>query len=484
MEKVMKYILLILTLLSVPIFGMEPSSKGLGNPYIMAAGIGAISYYAPAFAQAALPENSAIPHIIQYGGYATAAYLASFGYTSPLEVKKNIGKKALTVAKKSLNAAPAVLCHPVVAKAAANACMTFAQPRLSEKAAGLMQSYLPTALMAVGGGTTAYLINRNIVTPKQAYEKTIELANDAKPFSFVLPTIAALKAEAIKNGIMKYLPAMRPELQEKSGSLIKNTIIVAGATGAVYLFATEFLGLATQQYVKRQMDKLVNRMSALAQKFGFTLQQLEYAGENVTALKSLSAEQLGSLLTFSAETNEQLTRLEKIQNNIGNELSITNDQITALNAILKACKPTIKEFKQEVAQAASRMEEIQNGVKQALAEIPGDSDEQTAELNQMIQGHRTFMESFVIALKTIQDDQTSDLVAAKGKLAKIVEDMKSEKTALEGSLTKIAETKEALKRSAQSINKLSGGLVVNPSSESDGDEEDNAQTPGKEGGSK
>lgn len=482
--EVMKYFVLILTLLSAPVIAMESQSKGLGNPYVMAAGLGALSYYAPAFVQAALPENSIIPQALQLGGYTTAAYLAGFGYTNPLDLKK-VGNTILTAGKKSLNLAPAVVCHPLVAHTAANACMAYAQPRVSENTAGLMQSYLPTALMVAGGSTAAYLISKNIITPKQAYKKTVELAHDAKPLSFLIPTYAAFNAEALKNGIMKHLPAMKPELNQKSGSLIKNTIIAASAIGAVHLFATEFLGLATQKFYKAQIDKLVNRMSELARSMGLTKEQLEYADQNVKALKVISEGNMKNLLQFSADSDKQITNVEQIHGAMTSELNATKSQVAALKAILKSCKPTLEALKTEISKAASKIETMQKEVKPALDQIMDDSDAQTKEITEVISRHHEAMNGTAIALRYIQNDQAVDLEAAKKRLESIISQMEGEYTALDHSLTQIAEIKRILLESAQQISDLSGGLipvsVSNDSDESDGAPE---ATPRRPGGSK
>lgn len=482
----MKYIAFIFTILTVPLIGMESPSKGLANPYVMAAGIGALSYYAPAFAQAALPENSIIPHALQLGGYATAAYLAGFGYTNPLEVKK-FGNTILSASKKSLNLAPAVLCHPVVAHAAANACMAFAQPRVSPSTAGQIQSYLPTAFMMAGGATAAYLINRNIISPKQAYEKTVELAHDAKPLSFIVPAMTGFKADALKNCIMQHLPAMRPELSEKSGSLIKNTIIAASLIGTVHLFATEFLGLATQKFYKAQVDKLVNRMTELARSMGLTREQLEYADANVKTLKALSEGNMNHLLDFSAQADKQIGSVEQIHQAMSNEIETTKNQVNALKLILKSCKPTIESLKSEIGKTASKIEIMQKEVKPALDQIKEESDSQTIEITELIHRHREAMMGYVVALKYIQNDQSADLESAKNKLEQIVAQMEGEQTALMHSLDKIAEIKQMLLDNAAHISDLSGGVIPASLSSSDDSQEGqdpDTATPGQAGGSK
>lgn len=480
----MKYIFALLIALSVPLIGMETKSKGLGNPYIMAAGLSAVSYYAPTFVEAALPEGSVVPHIIKYGGYATAAYLASFGYTNPLEAKKNLGSKALALGKQALNVTPAILCHPMVANTVSNACMSFAQPRVSGNASQLMQSYLPTTLMVAGGCASAYLINRNIITPRQAYKKTAELVNDAKPFSFIAPTLVAFKAEQIKNYIMQMLPEMHQARHDKASSLIKNTILVASAAGAVHLFATQFLGLATQTYIKNEMSKLMSRLSALTESFTKTRKDLEYVGSSLTRADHAAAYQLETLLDFSAATDNQLSAVQTLHANIAKELKTTDAFIAAMSTIMQSATPSVKKLHTEINQAIIKLERLKENSSIRLAQIPVQSDTQTLELSQLIQKHRQAITAQVDVLKMIQADQKSDLKEVKDSLTGIIAKMTTEKEALQECLDKIANLKAVLEKSAVSIAELKKHADLTLSASSTDDETDVEELPRGQGSSK
>lgn len=479
----MKYIFTLLIGLSIPLIGMETKSKGLGNPYIMAAGLSAVSYYAPSFVEAALPEGSVVPHIIKYGGYATAAYLASFGYTNPLEAKKSLGNKALAVGKLALNATPAILCHPIVAHTVSNACMTFAQPRVSSNTSQLMQSYLPATCMAAAGCASAYLINRNIITPGQAYKKTAELAHDAKPFSFIAPTLVAFKADQIKNYIMQLLPEMHQTRHDKASSLIKNTILVASAAGAAHLFATQFLGLATQAYIKNEMNKLMTRLSALTESFRKTRKDLEYVGSSITRADHAAADQLQTLLTFSEKTDNQLAAVQTLHTNVAAELKTTDASIAIMNSIMASAAPTVKKLHTEIDQAIIKLEKLKEVTNARLTQVPVKADAETLELSQLIQKHRQTITEQINVLRMIHDDQTSDLNGIKANLNDILVQMRNEKQALQESLDKIAKMKTILEKSAATIAELGKHTDVTLDASSTDDGSDVEELPNKGQGS-
>lgn len=427
-----KNLFLLLTVLIGSAQAMEENSPNALTPYLPAAAASfAVARYCPDLAHGMLPPDSLsqmiIPPVLKYGGYCLGAHLLLKQYNANYLSDALHSKNVLVVAKKSLNAAPAIVCHPKVAHGLSNACMAFTVSHMNNASQQLLAYALPSAFMVGGAITAGYLINHNIFSNALTIEKIKTIKKDAQAYSFVLPLLVSHNSDAIKNCIMSYAPeALNENLKSDGGSLIKNGLYYGGLCGAFYLFATDSLGLATQKYVKSKINELMVSMQAVRGRFNKSVEELKKTGSLFDALdKSLHTE-LQYLLQQNQITNEEFEKISEELKRINTDNGRTQEIVTVLERNAKDLVGQTQSIEAIAAEVAINLAELKREHAQKMLALREQLKNADQELLQEFKRNNDKVNARIIEIETACQAGTIDLEDTHTKLTKLIVLLKKE----------------------------------------------------------
>ena len=292
---------------------------GLGAHFVLRNGLGInytdfmkteylkkIAHNAAKTAPLALCHPEVVKTAAHYGTQFASKYIsntAAAAMSSPHMKPAMIATGALTAAcLVNPNLAPATLCHPEVAKLAADCCTNFASSYLSDSQLQIFDTYAAPAFMTAGALGTLYLVNRNIFKG-QLLKKVKKVCKDVRPYLFMAPLATAYNADTVKNYAMSYVsPSIGANLHSDLGSGVKAGIYWGSIGLATYLFATESIGLANQGYVKKQIDKLLKTCSQIGGRISQLTTRMNNTQSSANQIRTTQTEQAKALNEFADKT--------------------------------------------------------------------------------------------------------------------------------------------------------------------------------------
>lgn len=325
------------------------------------------------------------------------------------------------------NLAPATLCHPQVAQLAADCCTNLASSCVSEDTLETLNKYVAPTLMAAGALGTLYLVNRNIFDGK-LWKKVKRVCKDVRPYLWLGPLASAYNADVIKNYAMSYAP-LTPgsNLHSDVGTALKATMYWGSLGAAAYLFTTEMLGVANQGYLRRKINRLLEKCTDISEGLKLLMGRVDTAQTKADELKTGQLEQNTALFKFatdSAESTKAIARSEQT-------LSILHAQSTQAIEALEKSYENICNKAQKISVLAPQIIEILEAVKKdhakKIEQLRTVMGEQSKELLALIAQEDKKLEEEIIALETACKDESTQLEQSNIKLQKLLELLDKEK---------------------------------------------------------
>lgn len=311
------------------------------------------------------------------------------------------------------NLAPATLCHPEVARLAADCCTHFASSYLNDSQLKIFDIYAVPAIMTAGAVGTLYLLNKSgfkarmLKTAKKLYK-------DIRPYSFLAPLAVTYNADTIKNHITAsaFSGDGRSNIQSDIGTGIKAGLYWGGVGLASYLFLTQTLDVPTQGYVKSKIDKLVRLCTQVKDRLTNLQSRAATLAQESENVRNAQVEQEKQLNEFTQEAVEKLNThatllgqtegyqkraaqllgdLKRMNTNLQNEArnvsTIAQEVLTMLDGIAREQKDNFEKLKTSMTDHNKDVIQIINKnaieVTAQIAEIQNICKDEIEKLNQL-----------------------------------------------------------------------------------------------------